>query len=83
MNLLGCTIPEFKVHIEKQFTNGMSWDNHGRKKSLMVWEIDHIRPCSSFDLTKAEDQRACWHYTNLQPLWKLDNLSKGSKFSEF
>lgn len=42
--------------------------------------IDHIRPCSSFDLTDLEQQRQCFHYTNLQPLWRIENLSKGSKW---
>lgn len=71
--LLGCTFPELKLHIEQQFRNGMSWDNYGQ------WEIDHIRPCVSFDLSIADEQRACFHYSNLQPLRKAENRIKWSK----
>jgi hypothetical protein len=51
----------------------MSFKNYGK------WHIDHIRPCASFDLSKASEQKECFHYTNLQPLWAEDNLSKGIK----
>lgn len=61
-------------HLESQFTDGMSWDNYGQ------WHIDHIRPCVSFDLTDPEQQKECFNYTNLQPLWAKDNLSKGGKW---
>lgn len=61
-------------HIENQFTDGMSWDNRDQ------WHIDHIRPCASFDLTCPTQQRACFHYTNLQPLWAKDNLIKSDKY---
>lgn len=72
---LGCTIPELKEHLENQFQEGMSWNNHGK----YGWHIDHIKPLSSFDLSnKTQFLEAC-HYTNLQPLWARDNLSKGSK----
>jgi HNH endonuclease. len=54
----------------------MSWDNYGRDG----WHIDHIRPCASFDLTDPEQQRQCFHYTNLQPLWAADNIRKGAKW---
>jgi len=73
--LLGCTFEEAKIHIEKQFLEGMSWENHGE------WHIDHIRPCASFDLTDPEQQKLCCHYTNLQPLWAHDNLSKHDKWN--
>tara|TARA_B110000503_G_C6847029_1_gene289200 strand:- start:49 stop:585 length:537 start_codon:yes stop_codon:yes gene_type:complete len=73
-DLLGCTIDELKVYLEKQFTTGMTWDNQG------AWHIDHIKPCASFDLTKESEQRKCFHYTNLQPLWAKDNLIKGDKY---
>lgn len=72
---LGCTLQEFKTHIEKQFKEGMSWENYGFK----TWHIDHIQPMSSFDLTKESELLACCHYTNMQPLWASDNLSKGNK----
>ncbi len=44
--------------------------------------VDHIRPCASFDLTRASQQRACFHFTNLQPLWAADNRRKGAKTPE-
>ncbi len=73
IKLLGCPI-EFAVsHIQKQFTEGMSLENHGQ------WHVDHILPLSSFDLSDPDQQRKACHYTNLQPLWKLDNLRKGCK----
>lgn len=74
--LLGCTIEEFKIHLENQFTEGMTWDNHG----FYGWHIDHIRPCASFDLSNEEEQKICFHYTNLQPLWRKDNLIKSDKY---
>jgi hypothetical protein len=44
-----------------------------------AWHVDHIIPCSSFDLTDSEQQKKCFHYTNLQPLWAIDNLKKSNK----
>jgi hypothetical protein len=73
VDLLGCSIAEFKEHIEKQWAVNMSWGNYGRRG----WHIDHIIPCIAFDLTKQEEQIKCFHYTNLQPLWALENASKG------
>ena len=71
INILGCTIEELWIHLESKFTEGMTRQNHGK------WHVDHIIPCASFDLTKPEQQVKCFHYTNLQPLWALDNLKKG------
>ncbi len=73
INIIGCTIDELIIHLENQFQPGMNWDNHG------LWHIDHIIPCAAFDLTKEEEQKKCFHYTNLQPLWAKDNISKGTK----
>lgn len=73
--LLGCTSLEAKEHLEKQFKDGMTWENHGNNG----WHIDHIIPCASFDLTDPEQQKKCFHYTNLQPLWASENMSKGAK----
>jgi hypothetical protein len=69
---LGCTIEELKLRLESMWLEGMSWDNYTHKG----WHIDHIKPLSSFDLTDPEQLKEACHYTNLQPLWALDNLKK-------
>jgi hypothetical protein len=76
INLLGCSLDEFKLHLESLWQEGMNWDNY----SYEGWHIDHIRPCSSFDLLNIEEQKECFHFSNLQPLWAKDNLLKGSKW---
>jgi len=73
--LLGCSYSQLKQHLENQFKDGMDWDNHGRTG----WHIDHIKPCCSFDLSDPEEQKKCFNYTNLQPLWAEDNYKKGRK----
>ena len=73
LELTGCTSQQLRGHLESQFHDGMTWDNRHK------WHIDHIRPCAAFDLTDESEQRACFHYSNLQPLWARDNLSKGSR----
>ena len=75
---LGCPIAELKIHLESKFLSGMSWDNWGRGREK--WHIDHIIPLSFFDLSDLEQLKKACHYTNLQPLWELDNLKKGDKF---
>lgn len=74
IELLGCSISEAKKHLENQFTPSMNWENHGK-----VWEIDHIIPVSKFDLTSAEEQKKVFHYSNLQPLYWLDNRIKSDR----
>ena len=74
LELLGCSVARCRAHLEKQFVGGMSWDNRAD------WHIDHIRPIASFNLADPVQQRICFHYTNLQPLWARDNLAKGAKF---
>lgn len=71
VDLLGCTWGEFKLHIESQFTEGMTWENRGRNG----WHIDHVKPLANAK-TLAAVQELC-HYTNLQPLWEADNIRKG------
>jgi hypothetical protein len=71
MKLVGCSIEFLKEHLKSQFTKGMSFSNYGK------WHIDHIKPCASFDLSKEEEQKKCFNWQNLQPLWAKDNLSKG------
>jgi len=73
MDLLGCTIPEFRQYIMQQFITGMTWENQG------LWHLDHKQPCAAWDLTKPDEQASCFHYSNHQPLWAKDNLSKGAK----
>lgn len=72
MKMIGCTISEFRNHIEAQFTDGMTWENYG----FNGWHIDHIIPCSEYNLERTENVYKCFHYTNLQPLWCMDNWSK-------
>jgi len=74
LDLLGGDLEQAKKHIESLFQEGMNWNNHG----MYGWHIDHIKPCVSFDLTNPEELKKCFHYTNLQPLWATDNLSKGT-----
>lgn len=71
--LTGCSWEHLKLYLESLFTDGMTWDNYGK------WHIDHIKPCCSFDLTDIQQQKLCFHYTNLQPLWAIDNLKKSGK----
>jgi DNA/RNA endonuclease G (NUC1) len=73
--LIGCSPSELKQYIEKQFKLGMTWENY----KLHGWEVDHIVPCDSFDLTNVEEQKKCFHYTNLQPLWMRENRQKSCK----
>lgn len=72
--LLGCSIKFARKHIEKQWNENMNWENHGK-----LWEIDHIIPISRFNLLDEEEQKKAFHYTNLQPLIKFRNRSKGNK----
>ena len=74
---LGCSIPELVARFESQFREGMTWDNYGE------WQIDHIVPLSSFDLTNRKQLLQACHYTNLQPLWAYENSSKGAKTDLF
>jgi hypothetical protein len=76
MNLVGCSLEDLKAHLESTFQEGMTWDNQGE------WHIDHIIPCVAFDLEDPLEQKACFHYRNLQTLWKIDNSQKGGKYTE-
>lgn len=72
VELLGCNIQQLREHLEQQFKPGMNWNNHGVKG----WHIDHIKPCFLFDLTDIKQQKICFHYTNLRPLWWYENLKR-------
>lgn len=78
LEILGCTLDEFKSHIENQFKPGMTWDNHG----IHGWHIDHVIPCSRFDLTDPEHIKRCFHFSNLQPLWAKENLQKSNNLTD-
>lgn len=72
IQLVGCSIGECREHLEKQFKDGMTWTSGN-------WHIDHIKPLSSFDLTKIEEQKKAFHYSNLQPLFAIENLKKSNR----
>ncbi len=74
LKYLGCSLNEYKLYLESQFQNDMNWDNHG-----LIWEVDHIIPCSSFDLTIEDNIYKCFNYKNTQPLYKSLNRSKKDK----
>lgn len=75
IELLGCTVEQLRRHIEQQFKPGMTWENKGQ----FGWHIDHRKPCASFNLRDPLQQKECFHYTNLQPMWWRDNLLKRDK----
>jgi hypothetical protein len=72
LDFIGCPSRELVKYIESKFLPGMNWDNRS------LWHLDHITPCVVFDLTDPEQQKSCFNFTNLQPLWKSENLAKSS-----
>ncbi len=72
---LGCSVAELKLHLESLFQAGMDWNNW----SKYGWHIDHVKPLSKFDLTDREELLKACHYSNLQPLWAVDNIKKSNK----
>lgn len=70
--LLGCSIQELRDYMLSLFTDGMTWRDLEEGRI----HIDHKQPCCSFDLSDPEQLKTCFHYTNLQPLWRIDNLRK-------
>lgn len=77
MNLMGCDGAILKNHIESLFQPGMTWYNYG--KGVGKWVVDHILPCSWYDLSDEGHQKRCFHYTNLQPLWDNENREKSDR----
>jgi hypothetical protein len=73
MELIGCTIEELRRHIESLFEPWMTWENHG------LWDIDHIEACAKFDMLDPEQQRACFNWSNLQPMEHIANIKKGAR----
>lgn len=72
---LGISVDGLRLHLESLWTSGMSWDNW----SMFGWHVDHILPLASFNLTDPEQFNKACHYTNLQPLWWIDNIKKKDK----
>lgn len=77
LELLGCSIIFLKQYLKKKFKKGMNWNNYGRDG----WHIDHIVPCNNFNLVNLEEQKRCFNYTNLQPLWARENLINNAKLT--
>ena len=75
LEYLGCTIEEYYIYLENQFDKNMNWDNQGE-----YWEIDHIKPISSFNLNNEDELYKCFHYLNTQPLEKKENREKSNKY---
>jgi hypothetical protein len=75
VNLTGCTIEFLKDYLESKFLPTMSWENYGK-----YWHIDHIKPCSLFDLSDIKEQNKCFHYTNLQPLFAVTTIIEGVEY---
>jgi Prasinovirus endonuclease VII len=75
IKLLGCDIQWLVAWLEVQFQSGMTWENYGP-----IWHVDHIKPCAAFDLSDPAQQRLCFHWTNLQPLFAEENLRKAAKW---
>lgn len=71
---IGCSIAFLKEWLKFQFQENMSFDNYGE------WHLDHVKPCSLFDFNKKTDITECFHWTNLQPLWSIDNIKKGNTY---
>ena len=72
-DVLGCSFEQFKLHLEKNFTPEMNWNNHGE-----VWHAEHVLPCNMYDLRDPSEQRLCFSYLNIIPLSRKDNLFKGA-----
>lgn len=75
IEFLGCSVNELKFHLEGKFKDGMSWENHG----TFGWHIDHIIPITFYDLKDSVQVKQAFHYSNLQPLWALENIKKSNK----
>ena len=79
--IIGMSRADFATHISNQWLPGMTWENYGLASTTVKrWHIDHIKPCSTFNLLNPDEQKACFHFSNLRPLWALDNITKSNKW---
>jgi uncharacterized protein YjgD (DUF1641 family) len=77
LKFLSCSVSDLQLYLESLFLPEMTWENHGD-----VWEIDHILPCASFNLEDIEEQKKCFHYTNLQPLFKTTKIAESFGYTD-
>lgn len=77
VEIIGCTMPFLRQYLESLWRDNMSWSNYGFGRGH--WVIDHIIACEKFNLISSEEQKECFHYTNLQPLWWEENAEKSDK----
>lgn len=85
MDYVGISLDDFKLHLEKQFTKEMTWENYGENKDKNkkdAWHIDHYIPCKAFDLSDPIQVKACFYYKNLRPLWASENIEKKDEYDE-
>ena len=75
MKLIGCTIDELRQHIESKFEPWMNWENQG----LGGWDVEHIKACFHFNMEDPQQQRACFNWSNLQPMEHIANIKKGTR----
>lgn len=75
IELVGCSLSFLKNYLEERFLPTMTWENYGK-----YWHIDHIIPCSKFNLTKREEQLKCFNYKNLQPLFAITQIIDGIEY---
>jgi len=82
MEYVNCSVAHLYYHIEQQFEPDMNWDNIGKEdgEGGRGWEVDHRRPCASFDLNDEEQKYMCFHWTNLQPMWGQENNEKSNDY---
>lgn len=76
-DLIGCSPDNLNIYLQSKFEVGMTWENYGKGEGQ--WSVDHIIPCSLFDLTRPEHQKICFHFSNLQPMWHVENIRKGNR----
>jgi hypothetical protein len=72
IEIAGCSVEELRKHIESQFTDGMTWGNYSR----VGWNLNYIKPCVEHDLTIESERLACFHFSNIQPLWTSKHVIK-------
>lgn len=75
--LIGCSTESLRAHLQSQFEPDMTWENYGKKG----WHLDHIAPCTAFNLADPLQVKSCYHYTNLRPIWATDNHRKSGKIT--